>query len=268
MHVIGYVDDSGTHDAAERTVAGAVFGRVEAWKELEHRWREMLQEYPGVRFLHSEPLVRKKRAFRGWSNERVGGLVERTARIIKETELFGVAGILYNLDYDVHYVSEPKPKKFQLSSKFGVCVWACLDDALPLLHRFSTTRLDLVVEQGTASGVITELVGWLKKYGKPEHVAILGDVRVGAKEDYPGLQVADLLAYPVFKAEQTAAPTMAADRADDAKIIGDVRGRVLRTSLTGARLKARKDKLIEMERARRDLGRGRSPEGDAGSIPS
>jgi hypothetical protein len=241
MHVVGYVDDSGTHEGAERTLAAAVFGRIEAWDGLEQRWRKMLQDYPAVRFLHSVSLAGKRRAFRGWSNERVSDLVERAARKIKQTEIFGVVSILYSLDYDLHYVADPKPRKMPLSSKFGVCVWACLDDALPLLRRFSTTRLDLVVEQGTASRVVPQLVGWLKKHGKPEHVAMLGDVKVGAKEEYPGLQVADLLAYPVYKAEQTAAPTMAADRADDAQTIADVRGRILRTVLTGARLTARKN---------------------------
>jgi hypothetical protein len=92
---------------------------------------------------------------------------------------------------------------------------------------------------------------------KPRSAAILGTATPGAKEEFPGLQAADLLAYPIFQKEGRGCPEMSPDQTSDAKSIGDLRGRIIRVPLTASILTERKNRLIAIENARRDYGNRR-----------
>jgi hypothetical protein len=129
---------------------------------------------------------------------------------------FGFTIILGEDDYQQHYIAGERPREVQLDSRYGLCFRYCLG-LIPSLAMQSFKRRDLdisfILESGHRNYGDADRIFSLVKKSRIEHeqviVRTLRTVTTGDKIDFPGLQVADVVAYNSFQhATRTPFPTV------------------------------------------------------------
>jgi hypothetical protein len=207
MIVTAYMDESGTHAGAPNMVVGGYVGRLGQWYHLERKFGALLTKN-GLTYHHTKELIHREGEYKGWCRNREDKYIKRAAKIIRENTLCGFIATLKHEDYQKFYLSDHRPKRIPLDSKYGVCFRIILS-FLPTMVQKSfgdnEVEMHMVLEAG-ATGVgfgDTERIFHLFKKDAPREMARIVKTRtVGDKKDSRGLQIADLAAYGAFHAEQ------------------------------------------------------------------
>jgi hypothetical protein len=189
--------------------------------------------------------------FKGWTEEQISNLYDRALKIVRETELFAAVSFMYTADFEVLYRDSKKPKIFPMSSKFGLCVWAIIDRVVPILNQVSEDdlKLNFVADRGQWAGAVERIVEWLKKNGDPIYANILGTSALGSKDDFPGLQVADVVATLTYHGEKRP-PVLSPYEDAEFKTPSDLWGKILRIPVTGSSLIEHRERHLKMIEAR------------------
>ena len=206
-----YIDESGTHGSGY-TILGGWVGRLGQWSGFDPEWRRLLKQN-GLPYFHSRKLRHSKPPFEGWRDDRKSAFMAKAARLATKNLAFGFTVSLSDSDYDEHYVAGYRPKRAPLDSRYGLCFRFMVGVVSNLIREaFPNRPLDVhfVLESGHRNYGDAERVFHLIKSSKePKEdwlVAMLRTLTSGDKKDFPGLQVADVLAYNAF-AHFTRSPT-------------------------------------------------------------
>lgn len=214
MIVTIYIDESGTHDSPV-TILGGWVGRLGQWATFDPKWAQLLKRNALSHF-HSKKLRHSKGEFRDWTIAKKQEFMAKAAKLGKNLE-FGFTIILGEDDYQQQYIAGHRPKEVQLDSRYGLCFRYCLG-LIPTLamQSFKTKDLEIsfVLESGHRNfGDANRIFSKVKKSrqdNEQEIVQTLRTLRAGDKAEFPGLQIADVVAYNAFQhVTRTPFPTTA-----------------------------------------------------------
>lgn len=198
-----YIDESGTHGAPHMIMAGYA-AKLGAWNRFDEKWNKHLRRF-GVPYFHARELNNLNGPYKGWRNEDIAPFAQKSAVIADAHAMFGFTVRLDGKDFRECYQEGKKPKKLALDSMWGLCFRASLKVALEAIKTEidrSDLKINFIVESGHPNvGAACEILKQLKKLqidGVSEH---LGTVTCGEREDFPGLQAADGLAYGSWNIE-------------------------------------------------------------------
>jgi hypothetical protein len=199
-----YIDESGTHGSPV-TILGGWVGRLGQWAIFDPKWSKLLKRHE-LAFFHSHELRQSKGAFKGWSIAQKQDFMAAAARIALRSLEFGFTIILSEEDYRQRYVADERPKEVQLDSRYGLCFRYCLG-LIPSLamQAFNRRNLDIsfILESGHPNfGDVIRIFNKVKESQvahEMEIVQTLNGVTEGDKVDFPGLQIADVVAYNSFQ---------------------------------------------------------------------
>jgi len=199
-----YIDESGTHGSPVTILAGWV-GRLGQWATFDPKWKRLLKR-SGITHVHSKEIRHSQGEFKGWSIARKQAFVADASKLgIKNLE-YGFTIFLSEEDYQKHYIAGHRPKEVQLDSRYGLCFRYCVGLVSNLaMQSFKDRDLEIsfVLESGhTNYGDADRIFSKVKK-SRVEHeqfiVRALKTLTTGDKMDFPGLQIADAIAYSSFQ---------------------------------------------------------------------
>lgn len=214
MIVSVYIDESGTHGSPV-TILGGWVGRLGQWATFDPKWQRLLKR-GHLTYFHSKKLKHTQGEFKGWTVAQKKEFMAAAAKLGTKNLGFGFAIILGEDDYQAHYVAGHRPKEVQLDSRYGLCFRYCLGIIPELaMQTFKQEDLEIsfVLESGHVNyGDADRIFSKVKKSRLPNEQKIIRTLKsltTGDKIDFPGLQMADVIAYNAFQhATKTPFPTV------------------------------------------------------------
>jgi hypothetical protein len=214
VEFIAHIDEPGTHGGSVYTVMAGWIGRADQWDVFEKKWRALLLRH-GLTHIHSVELRHGKGQFRDkfrWPPPRRLTLAEEVQKLALDHSLFSLSVLLKNSDYDAYYIgADQKLRKHRaaIDSKYGVCARVFMSVVRALMEHYGgdEARLTLIFEAGHKNSRAPEdiLAGMYEL--APERAMYLNPSVVYAlKKQCPGVQAADILAYPVYVVETAGQP--------------------------------------------------------------
>lgn len=206
MIVTIYIDESGTHgEASPVTIMGGWVGRLGQWAGFDPKWKRLLKR-SSLTYFHSKKMRHSKGEFKGWGLDDKERFMTEASKIGRKNLEFGFTIILPEDAYQEHYLAGHRPREVQLDSRYGLCFRYCLG-VIPAFAMQSFKKKDLdisfVLEDGHKNfGDALRIFKKVKKSRVPheqEIVRTLRTVTPGAKIEFPGLQIADVVAYNSFQ---------------------------------------------------------------------
>jgi hypothetical protein len=199
-----YIDESGTHGPPV-TIFGGWVGRLGQWANFDPKWRRLLKQNR-LTYFHSKEVRHTQGEFKGWSVAQKQAFMGTAAKLGMKTLEFGFTIFVREDDYQQHYVAGHRPREVPLDSRYGLCFRYCLGLVSNLaMQSFKRRDLEIsfVLESGpTNLGDAHRIFGKVKKSQvahEQEIVRMLKTLTVGDKVDFPGLQIADAVAYSAFQ---------------------------------------------------------------------
>jgi Protein of unknown function (DUF3800) len=199
-----FIDESGTHGSPVTILAGWV-GRLGQWAQFDSYWRKLLKRR-NLTYFHSSKLKHSQGEFKGWKVSEKQAFMAAAAKAGEKHLEFGFSIILGEDDYQAHYVAGHRPREVPLDSRYGLCFRYCLG-LIPSLARdaFGDRELEIrfVLESGHPNlGDADRIFQKVKRSTQANEQEIVGMLKTsttGDKIDFPGLQIADVIAYNSFQ---------------------------------------------------------------------
>ena len=204
MQLACYIDESGTHADSPTMVLGGYVARLSQWRKFDAQWRFLLRRYDLTHF-HSKDLWHRKKEFKGWTDAKALAFTQESIAISDRNTLFGFSVSMLKADFDTHYLADPRPKKFQMDSQYGVCFRTALVFAIEALRREYPSEMDrslvhFIVEDGARGiGDVQRIVAQLRQHEPRNYGRFIGTATLGEKTRFPGLQLADSVASSSWK---------------------------------------------------------------------
>ncbi len=220
-----YIDESGTHGSPVTILTGWI-GRLGQWATFDPKWRQLLKRNGLTRF-RSKEMQHSQGEFKGWTIAQKGMFSDAAAKLATKHLELGFSITLREDDYQEHYIAGQRPKEVQLDSRYGLCFRYCLGLISGFaMQAFKGHDLDIsfVLESGHPNyGDADRIFAKVKKSRVPHEQEIIRALRslsTGDKVDFPGLQIADVIAYNTFHhATRKPFPTITLDVADPANYV-------------------------------------------------
>jgi Protein of unknown function (DUF3800) len=207
MQLTAYLDEAGTHAGTRLTVMAGWVADAERWDTFKTLWTALLQRN-GISHVHGTDLQSGKRPFKRWPRARRAALAGEIAELCTRTTLFGLVVILDNAQYDRVYIgdnAEMRKKRSALESKYGVCFRVAISLIPRLIERADLangSELAVVIESGHQNiGAVPEIFRAFNELADEPIRSLLKRVTIEEKRHSPGLQAADMLAYPAWRGE-------------------------------------------------------------------
>ncbi|WP_263411510.1 DUF3800 domain-containing protein [Terriglobus tenax] len=207
-NLIGYFDDSGTHDSSPVVVVAGWVAPELKWKRFIREWHKARNEY-GFNVLHTTEMMANNRRSEFadksvWTDNKKFATVRRLRQIVLESVIHGFSMSVPKPDYEELFKPEfyekcGGPYTYAVRSMIGfVEKWRMANKVSePIQYIFDNlqgqTRKEI---EGVFDGA-TKAGGSLEKYGITPQCHSFRDKKV----DLP-LQAADLWAWTVFKRDK------------------------------------------------------------------
>lgn len=194
-----YIDESGTHSGSPRTVMAGYYSKAENWQAFEARWQAFCQQR-GFKCLHTKELYHGQGEFSGlhcWGERKQ---IAEEALSIANTYAVGFAAVMKNSDYNDILRDGSLPQRIAVDSRFGACIRAIYGFLIQSSLIEEAEGVEIVFEVGHKNiGAAQALLEDLRKLGDPVFSGSIKSVTFTHKTDVAELQLADLLAYSLFK---------------------------------------------------------------------
>jgi hypothetical protein len=207
MIITVYMDESGTHAGAPNMIVGGYVARLGQCYDLEKKFG-MLLIRNGLTYHHTKEFIQRTGEYKGWSHDKQEKFIKEASKIIRKNTLCGFTVTLKHEDYRDFYLSNTRPKKFLLDSKYGLCFRILLSFLPTMVQKsFGNNKIEMhIVLEAGATGVgfgdTERIFDLFKRNTKPEIARIVKTRTVVNKKESRGLQIADMIAYGAFRAEQ------------------------------------------------------------------
>jgi Protein of unknown function (DUF3800) len=199
-----YIDESGTHGSPVTILAGWVV-RLGQWANFDPKWRRMLKRRSVTHF-HSKEIRHTQGEFKGWTIAKKQDFLGEAAKLGVKNLEFGFTILLKEEDYQKYYVAGHRPQEVQLDSRYGLCFRYCIGLVSNLaVQSFDQPNLEIgfVLEAGHPNFGDAERIFNRAKKSRLESeqfvVRTLRTLAANEKKDFPGLQIADAIAYSAFQ---------------------------------------------------------------------
>jgi hypothetical protein len=185
-------------------------GRAERWAEFEPKWKSLLRRN-GLTQIHAVDLKQGKKQFKDkirWPEHRRLALAHEAGQLALNHSMFNHTVLLKNSDYDIHYIGgDRKLRKHRapIDSKYGVCVRVFLSQLTEFVRRYGggDAQVTVVLEAGAKNqGAAQSILADMYRIAPDRARFISPNIVYALKEQSPGVQAADLLAYPVYVLER------------------------------------------------------------------
>jgi hypothetical protein len=203
-----YFDEANTHGLSPTVIMAAFLGNARQWELFGRRLRA-LQRRDGFRIFHATEFRRRSGEFSGWSEQKCMRLVHDLTALVRDQLTEGVTVHLERDRYVNEYRSNPKPKKMNLDSQYGVCFRACMAHLIAIVMSDGKRhRLNAIIEAGHPNVQDTvrifEDLRILQR--RRLGVDVLGTIRIAKKAEAAPLMVSDFLgySYSLMRASKTA----------------------------------------------------------------
>jgi hypothetical protein len=204
-----FIDESGTHGSGLTVIAGW-FGYADRWAEFELKWRSLLIRH-GLRYVHAIDMRQGKKAFkdkRKWPFPKRLALAKELLKLTEDHTLCSLTLLLNTADYDAAYIDGDKnirKHRSAVDSKYGVCARIYLSMLGDLVERYAgpDAQVTVVFEAGAkGQSAIQTILADMHDVAPDRARFINPTIGFALKEQYPGVQAADCLAYPMYVQEQ------------------------------------------------------------------
>lgn len=192
MQLTSFVDESGT-GGDPRIMLGGLVARSSRWFAFAADWRRILSS-ASAPYSHLVDMENGKPPFKDWDVARTAGFVGKAASLILKHCDFGQT---VAIDLDVHQ-TEYRARlsdRIHKDSAYGLCARAMMEGiSIIAMQRFGPKiRINFIFEDNEHYGDAYRIFNDCK-----EHLnnikSILGSITPGRREEFGGLQAADLIA--------------------------------------------------------------------------
>jgi hypothetical protein len=268
MFLTAYLDESGTHgDASRCVVIGCYIATAAQWRDFDLRWRKLRTKY-GFDHFHAKDFRKGKGAFRGWPAAKQSAFLVDQDRLISKRTQFGFAFVLDLAEYKTDYLQNTRPKKIQLDSAYGLCFRFIIGwIARTLGPALSDDKFSLLIIMEAGHKNSGDIVRILKEFHNTSGEAWkkhIRDVIFSSKGCAPGLEIADMLSYVMYRHANDPSPPPVAEMDDMnsaginiAKMRAERSGQcpILRGRIDAASLRKLRANVDERDAARLAFGR-------------
>jgi hypothetical protein len=204
-----FIDESGTHGSGLTVMAGWL-GYAERWAEFDAKWRSVLT-LRGLPYIHAIDLKHGRRAFKDkikWPPPRRLALARELQQLTLDHTLCSLTVLLNSADYDAAYIGGAKDlrkHRSAIDSKYGVCARIYLSMLAELIERYAGPdgQMTVVFEAGAkGQGAIQTILADMYDVAPDRAQFINPTIGFALKDQSPGAQAADCLAYPVYVEER------------------------------------------------------------------
>jgi hypothetical protein len=213
MPVIGltvYADEAGTHDGSGFTIMAGWVGYAQRWADFDSKW-QILLDRNNLPYIHGKDLRQGTGPFKDklrWPPAKRAELGNAAIELAQMYALFGLSVVLKNSDYDRYYIGADRrlrKHRAAIDSKYGVCARSFISVLAEFIERYAGAdgQVHLVLEDGHKnSGAARDILRDFR-YVAPDRARFINPhVTYVAKRDSPGVQAADLAAYPDYILER------------------------------------------------------------------
>ncbi|HEX9397932.1 MAG TPA: DUF3800 domain-containing protein [Burkholderiales bacterium] len=214
MILTAYMDESGVHRGAQKTVMAGYVGYAGAWRKFEKKWVRMLKTFE-IPYFHAKEIFQRDGIAKGWSEDKRNRTFRKSEKISQAHTIFGFSAVLPHDDYDQHYkIVGNRPKGTAIpDSKYGLCFRMCMSALIvmveqELIGKKGPHTLHVVLEAGHQNAGDAERIFHLMKSEKSTESVrrLLGTITFGEKKECAGAQSADGLAYTSYALEELGTP--------------------------------------------------------------
>ena len=204
-----FVDESGTHGSGLTVMAGWL-GYAKRWAEFEPKWKSILIRH-GLPYIHAIDLKQRKKAFKDklkWPFPRRLALAKELGQLTEDHTLCSLSVILGSSDYDAAYIGGDKDlrkHRSAIDSKYGVCARVYLSMLAELAERYAglDAQVTVIFEAGAkGQNAIQTIFDDMYDVAPDRARFINPTIGFALKDQSPGVQAADCLAYPVYVQER------------------------------------------------------------------
>ena len=195
-----YCDDSGTHKGGTVCVLAGYLSTAENWVHFENDWRKALREYPSVPYFKMGANYHGDKPFDGWSKER---RAKKLDRMIEAFSRFGESHVELSscIDWDTYNLLSDRVKSV-FPHPFHVCFHGIVSLALDWIRtQGERVRVSFVFDhQSNQERLAVESFYKVQDQfpglrGSMLSCCFANDVYT------PGLQLADLIAWQIRRAQ-------------------------------------------------------------------
>jgi Protein of unknown function (DUF3800) len=204
-----YIDESGTHGSSPITVMSGFIGYADRWDSFDAHWRQILTLH-SLDYVHAKELRQGTGQFkdkRRWNLAARKNFAAHVAVIPQRFARFSISVILTNADYDRVYIGGDRKlrrHRHPVDSKYGTCCRVFMSLVARFVEKYEADdkQVHLVFEAGHRNSGAAETI-LAEMYDVAPDLArfISPQITYALKLRSPGVQAADLLAYPVFTTE-------------------------------------------------------------------
>jgi len=192
--LVGYFDESGTHDSAEITSVAGFVSTPERWQRFDDEWRRVLNQW-GLEYFHMKECAHFNGGFAQFKKNETGRrqLLRQLAISIHNHCLYGCAVSVVRKD---HELLNAHPR---IGSAYNLAGHGCLALADKWMEsRKHVGPMSVVFEDGCkySKGFFEQIEHLERPLGTLNR---FGGFVLGSKTQFPALQAADLLAYEMSK---------------------------------------------------------------------
>jgi len=210
-----FIDESGTHGSGLTVMAGWL-GYADRWAEFEPKWRSVLIRH-GLRYIHAIDMRQGKKAFKDkskWPSSRRLELAKDLLQLTEDYALCSLTLLLNTADYDSAYIGGNKnirKHRSAVDSKYGVCarIYLSMLGELVELYEGADAQVTVVFEAGAkGQSAIQTILADMYDVAPDRARFINSTIGFALKEQSPGVQAADCLAYPMYVQEKAGIATV------------------------------------------------------------
>jgi hypothetical protein len=200
--VTAFVDETGI-DGERVTLAGyvATLGR---WHGFNFRWNNLLDEAE-IPYSHITEMKKGDHPFEGWDEAKALAFIDKAAPLMPQYCGFGLS-VHVNKAHRAAYAANMPPKT-NPDSAYGMCArqfFEKVPEFVASVMKLRNVRINFVFERQNEHFAGAEQIFHELKRVDDNLSRVLGTITPGEKDEFCGLQAADMFAYVARKAEPTA----------------------------------------------------------------
>ena len=190
MLVNAYADESGT-GGESRIILAAMVQFAHKWHRFNSRWDALLKRR-NAPYFHLRSMRNREAPFTDWGGRRTGAFIKEAAPLIEDNVAFGVTVAVDHDLFKTEYRDKLHPGAHK-DSAYGVCARILIETTTLLARQFwgEETVANFVFETSGHFGEV-ERIFRDAKHHIHELAQHLGKVSAGEKDEFCGLQAADL----------------------------------------------------------------------------
>lgn len=196
MLLRAYLDAGYTQNETRVYYVGGYLSRWDRWVQFNKKWRAFLSKND-LPYFRTADYESRKGLYKGWSIKERLAVIERVTFLIKETVDLGMAAAITLPDYEALTDADRR----LIGDAYGICASACIAKVARALRQSGVEEpVEYIFELGdTGQARVASALAKLFADERRRKRFLFRSVSFEGKRDWPGLQIADFMAYETGK---------------------------------------------------------------------